>query len=73
MDEKTQKIIDLIKKSALDQTIQDILVRDLESEGLTDFLREQIKAYCIEGKNKLAEEEAEAIKILEEQGQNPSV
>lgn len=72
MDEKTQKIIALIKQSALDQTIQDILVRDLESEGLTDFLREQIKAYCIEGKKK-AEEEAEALKILEEKNQDPSL
>ncbi len=71
MDEKTKKIIALIKKSALDQTIQDILVRDLESEGLTDFLREQIKAYCVESNKKLDEEEAEAIKILEQQGQIP--
>jgi hypothetical protein len=73
MDEKTQKIITLIKQSALDQTIQDILVRDLESEGLTDFLREQIKAYCVDSNKKLDEQEAEAIKLLEEKYQNPSV
>ena len=36
-------IIYLIEQSALDQTIKDILIRDLQSEGLTDFLKEQIK------------------------------
>lgn len=37
MDDKTQNIIHLIQQSALDQTIKDILIRDLETEGLTDF------------------------------------
>jgi len=41
-----QKIIDLIEQSNLDRTIKDILIRDLKSEGLTEFLREQIIAYC---------------------------
>ena len=49
MDEKIQKIVELIQQSDLDQTIKDILIRDLQTEGLTDFLREQIKAYCLEG------------------------
>ena len=49
MEEKIQKIVNLIQASDLDQTIKDILIRDLQSEGLTDFLREQIKAYCLEG------------------------
>lgn len=46
---KIQRIIELVMQSDLDQTIKDILVRDLQTEGLTDFLREQIKAYCVEG------------------------
>ena len=49
MNDKIQDIIYLIEKSELDQTIKNILVRDLKEEGLTDFLREQIRAYCLEG------------------------
>jgi len=49
MDDQVQNIIYLIKQSPLDQTIRDILIRDLQSEGLTDFLKEQINAYCVEG------------------------
>lgn len=41
-----QEIIDVINNSELDSTIKDILIRDLKSEGLTEFLREQIIAYC---------------------------
>ncbi len=66
MDEKVQKIIILIKSSALDQTIKDILIRDLQSEGLTDFLREQIKVYCLDGLKKLDAAKQEAMRILEE-------
>lgn len=55
MDEKIKSIIDLINQSPLDDTIKSILIRDLESEGLTDFLREQIKAYCLEGIKELEE------------------
>ena len=73
MDEKIEKIIDLIQASALDQTIKNILVRDLQTEGLTDFLREQIKAYCVEGLQMLDEMKKEALKILEEKSpQNPA-
>lgn len=49
MTDKIQDIIHLIEQSELDQTIKDILIRDLQQEGLTDFLREQIRAYCLEG------------------------
>jgi len=72
MDEKIQSVISLIEQSPLDQTIKDILVRDLKAEGLTDFLKEQIKAYCLEGTKILDEKIAEAQKILEENQQNPS-
>ncbi|GEM_PF-725830 len=75
MDPKLQNIIYLIEQSALDQTIKDILIRDLKSEGLTDFLREQIKAYCLEGM-KRADAQIEAAKqTLSEatpDSQNPS-
>lgn len=68
MDEKLQRIIDLIQKSDLDQTIKDILVRDLQSEGLTDFLKEQILAYCARTK----EEIESARQVLEAQPKNPA-
>ena len=72
-DKKIQKIIDLINRTTLDQTIKDILIRDLKTEGLTDFLREQIKAYCLEEIKLLDEDIKEAKRILEEQNQeNPS-
>ena len=66
MEDKIQNIIHLIEKSALDQTIKDILIRDLQSEGLTDFLREQIKAYCLEGIKVLDAKIEEAKKTLNE-------
>ncbi len=72
MDNKTQSIIDLIRQTDLDQTIKDILIRDLQNEGLTDFLREQIKAYCLQGLKEIEPHLEEAKKILEErQKQNP--
>ena len=66
MDEKIQKIVNLIQESELDQTIKDILIRDLQTEGLSDFLREQIRAYCLEGLKAIDEKRAEAQKVLEE-------
>jgi pimeloyl-CoA synthetase len=73
MDDKIQKIIALIQASDLDQTIKDILIRDLQSEGLTDFLREQIRAYCVDSIKVLNEQLIEAKKALEEsQTQNPA-
>ena len=72
MDEKIQKIIHLIEQSDLDQTIKDILIRDLQTEGLTDFLREQIKAYCLEGIKRLDSQLEEAKQALESPEQNPS-
>lgn len=71
MEEKIQKIVNLIQASDLDQTIKDILIRDLQSEGLTDFLREQIKAYCLEGLKRLDVQVEEARKVLEER-ENPA-
>lgn len=65
MDEKIQKIVGLIQESDLDQTIKDILIRDLQNDGLTDFLREQIKAYCLEGIKILDKKMEEAQKALE--------
>lgn len=70
MDDKIQKIVNLIQQSDLDQTIKDILIRDLQSEGLTDFLREQIKAYCLEGIKRLDVQIEEARKVLD--NENPA-
>lgn len=70
MDEKIQKIVHLIQQSDLDQTIKDILIRDLQTEGLTDFLREQIKAYCLEGIKLIDARIEEARKALDEQPDN---
>lgn len=71
MDDKIQKVVHLIQQSDLDQTIKDILIRDLQSEGLTDFLREQIKAYCLEGIKRLDVQIEEAKKALESE-ENPA-
>ncbi len=71
MDEKLEKIINLIEQSALDRTIKDILIRDLQNEGLTDFLREQIKAYCLEGIKQLDNQMQAAKDALEEPIPNP--
>lgn len=72
MDDKIQKIVYLIQKSALDQTIKDILIRDLQSEGLTDFLKEQIKAYCLEGIKQLDVTMEEAKQALEARAAEPT-
>ncbi len=73
MDDKLQNIIHLIQASPLDSTIKDILIRDLENEGLSDFLREQIKAYCLEGLKQIDEKIAAAKKELEQsETQQPS-
>ncbi len=62
-----ENIIHLIQQSDLDQTIKDILIRDLQAEGLTDFLKEQIKAYCMAGIKVLDEKMAQAKLELEHQ------
>lgn len=69
-DDKIAKIATLIEQSDLDRTIKDILIRDLKSEGLTDFLKEQIKAYCLEGIKKANAQIEEARRLLEAQ-ENP--
>lgn len=53
MDEKLQKIIEFVKNSDLDETIKGILIRDLESEGITEFLKEQVLAYCARTKEEI--------------------
>ncbi|HEX3099754.1 MAG TPA: hypothetical protein VHQ41_02155 [Patescibacteria group bacterium] len=74
MDDKIQKIVNLIQASDLDQTIKDILIRDLQTEGLTDFLREQIKAYCLEGIKIIDQRLEEAKSALEnpDETENPA-
>jgi hypothetical protein len=69
MDQQVEKIVALVQTSDLDQTIKEILVRDLQVDGLTDFMKEQIKAYCLEGIQKNNQIIEEAKKILNE---NPS-
>jgi hypothetical protein len=72
MDDKLENIIYLIQQSLLDETIKNILIRDLKAEGLTDFMKEQIKAYCLEGMKQVNERIKLANKALEEKnGQNP--
>ncbi len=68
MDEKLQKVIKLVQSSHLDQTIKDILIRDLTAEGIenNEFLKEQIKAYCLSEIKKIDAEIEEVKKILEE-------
>lgn len=73
MDDKVQNIIYLIEQSELDQTIKDILIRDLQTDGLTDFLREQIKAYCVQGLKQIDERMEKAKQSLEQpSNQNPA-
>lgn len=72
MEEKLEKVIHLIEQSALDRTIKDILIRDLQSEGLTDFLREQIRVYCLEGIKQLDAQMEEAKTTLENNPSEPT-
>ena len=72
MNDKIDKIVKVIEMSDLDQTIKDILIRDLQNDGLTDFLREQIKAYCLEGIKVMTEQMEAAKKALDEQPENPA-
>ncbi len=67
MDEKLENIIHLVEASDLDQTIKDILVRDLRKEGMTEFLREQIISYCVEGIKKTNDRIEAAKKALLEE------
>lgn len=66
-----EKIIYLIEQSDLDPTIKQILIRDLQKDGLTDFLREQIKAYCLDEIKKIDIKIEEAKKLLEQKEQIP--
>jgi hypothetical protein len=40
------ELIQIVQKSDLDETIKKILVRDIQSEGVNEFLIEQVIAYC---------------------------
>jgi hypothetical protein len=72
MTQGIDKIVYLVEQSALDETIKQILIRDLQKDGLTDFLREQIKAYCFDEIKKLDSRIEEAKKLLSAEEQNPS-
>ena len=65
MDDKIQNIVTLIQASPLDPTIKDILIRDLKTYGLTDFLKEQINVYCLAGIKQIDAKLAEVKKDLE--------
>jgi hypothetical protein len=71
MDDQLNNIIYLIQQTALDQTIKDIFIRDLKTEGLTDFMRSQINAYCVEGIKQIDAKIEQAKKTLS-QNQNPA-
>lgn len=55
-----EKIIQIIQSSSLDQTIKDIFIRDLQSEGLTEYTKEQLLAYCSIAEEELERQLAEA-------------
>ena len=48
MDQKITKkeIIEIVNNSDLDKTIKQILIRDIEKEGINEFLLDQVIAYC---------------------------
>ena len=70
MQQNIDDVVHLITESSLDQTIKEILIRDLEKDGLTDFLREQIKAYCLEGIKKIDAQIEAAEKLLVQKDAN---
>ena len=48
MQEKisVEEVIAIIEESELDPTIKEILIRDVRNEGVTEFLLDQVIAYC---------------------------
>lgn len=48
MDQKitAEELISIVEGSDLDQTIKNILIRDIKNEGVNEFLLEQVIAYC---------------------------
>ena len=42
----SEELISIVQKSTLDQTLKDILIRDIEKEGVNEFYIEQVLAYC---------------------------
>jgi hypothetical protein len=43
---KIEEVIKAIEHSDLDPVIKDILIRDIRSFGINDFIKEQLSAYC---------------------------
>lgn len=41
-----ETLVALVEKSDLDPAIKEILIRDIKKEGVSDFLIEQVLAYC---------------------------
>ena len=41
-----KELIAIIEQSEADSTVKDILIRDIKSTGVTDFLVEHVAAYC---------------------------
>ena len=41
-----QQAIDIINASDIEQDVKDILIKDVKTDGLTDFIVEQIQNYC---------------------------
>ncbi len=70
-EDQISNITHLIQESPLDQTIKDILIRDLKASGLSEFLREQIKAYCLDGIKELDEKIIQAKKLLAAEEETP--
>lgn len=41
-----EELIGIVKASTLDQTLKDILIRDIRKEGVNEFYIDQVLAYC---------------------------
>lgn len=41
-----EDLVKIVQGSDLDKTIKEILIRDIQNEGVNEFLLEQVIAYC---------------------------
>ena len=41
-----EELVAIVEKSTLDQTLKDILIRDIKAEGVSEFYIDQVLAYC---------------------------
>ncbi len=41
-----EELVSIVEKSTLDQTLKQILIRDIKAEGVNDFYIDQVMAYC---------------------------